>query len=190
MPLPRFIALCGKPGAGKSKAAEILGELFGYQLVDDGGFLRESAMRYFGATHDDVYTQEGKLRTTVINGVTMTWREVLGRLGNAYEAQFGADVIPEIAYNQIPWGNGRFIFGSVRREQGAYHKKQGALILEVENFSVAPSPFEFDRYNPANVDLTVVSEFGGRFKDPVPAALAFKHALIEALEPFERQAAE
>ena len=90
-PLPRFVALCGNPLSGKSTAGLIL-EKLGYGLVDDGGPMRQIAINQFGATHDDVYTQEGKLRTTVVNGVTMTWRDVLGRIGNGLEHEFGGDV--------------------------------------------------------------------------------------------------
>ena len=80
--LPRFVALCGNPLSGKSTAGKLL-ESMGYGLVDDGGPMRKMAIEHFGASHDDVYTQEGKLRTTKVNGVVMTWRDVLGRLGPA-----------------------------------------------------------------------------------------------------------
>jgi len=144
-PLPRFVALCGNPLSGKSTAGLIL-EKLGYGLVDDGGPMRQIAINQFGATHDDVYTQEGKLRTTVVNGVTMTWRDVLGRIGNGLEHEFGGDVIPELAYNAVPEGTSAY-FGSVRREQGWYHAKRGALVLEIRRPGVGPSPYEFDRFN-------------------------------------------
>lgn len=146
LPYPQYIALCGNPTCGKSTTAQALENLFGYKLVDDGAFLRQIAMTHFGATWEDVHTQEGKLRTTIVNGETMTWRDVLGRIGNGFENQFGANVIPELAYNGLD-PDGMYVFGSVRREQGAYHRKRGALIIEIVNPDAGPSPYEFDRYN-------------------------------------------
>ena len=145
--LPRFVALCGNPLSGKSTAGKLL-ESMGFGLVDDGGPMRKIAIEHFGFSHDDVYTQEGKLRTTKVNGVVMTWRDVVGRLGNALEHQFGADVIPELAYNAVPEGKNAY-FGSVRREQGWYHANRGALVLEIRRPGAGPSPYEFDRFNAA-----------------------------------------
>lgn len=179
---PRYIAICGKPTVGKSLAAELLAEIAGYQLVDDGGFLREIAISHFGASRDDVYTQEGKLRSVVINDAEMTWRDVLGRIGNAFEAQFGANVIPEIAYNGLP-AAGRFVFPSCRREQGAYHRARGAIVLHLENFDLSTSPYDFDQFNKAHCNYTIVNDFRERWNGNLVAARQqFARDLREMIE--------
>lgn len=153
--LPKIIALCGHPKSGKSLAAQFLADEFGYTLVDDGGFLREIAMAHFGLSLEDVTTQEGKAKEIVVNGVTMTVRELLGKLGNAFEDQFGANVIPEIALKRAQAGGpGPYVFGSVRREQGAYYKAQGGVVWHIDA-PVPPSPHEFDTFNLDNVDHTI-----------------------------------
>lgn len=191
--LPRFIALCGNPTSGKTTAAEILEELFGYKLVDDGQFLRKIGIDHFGLTHQQVYSQAGKLESVVINGETMTVRDVLGRIGNGFEEQFGADVIPELAYNNLRDANGfaphqingfggRFVFGSVRREQGWYHRKRGALVIEIENPLAEPSPYEFDRYNAKACHISVLNDGLARGLSPAEARKDLASKLTPVLE--------
>lgn len=153
-PLPQIIALCGNPKSGKSLTAELLASEFGYTVVDDGAFLREIAMSNFGLSKDDVTTQEGKSRTVVVNGSEMTVRELLGRLGNAFENEFGANVIPEIALNRARQLPGPYVFQSVRREQGAYYRAQGGEVWHVDSPAPA-SEFAFDAYNLDHVTDTI-----------------------------------
>ena len=47
--LPRFIALCGYAGAGKSEVQKILRADFDVLPVDDGWPLRDYAIRHMGA---------------------------------------------------------------------------------------------------------------------------------------------
>lgn len=154
MPIPQIIALCGNPTAGKSKAAEIINEVYGHELADDGLPLRKIAMDYLGLTPEQVFTQEGKLEYVVINGRRRQVREILGEIGNAFEKKFGGDIIPIMSHNARPKGS-MSVFGSVRREQGRYWRDQGALVIEIRNPLAGPSPYEFDRYNPEYADWIV-----------------------------------
>lgn len=156
-PLPRYIALMGNPTCGKSTAADLICELYParYELIDDGYPMRDFAIRHFGATWDDVHTQDGKLRKTTINGAEMEWRQALGWIGNGLEQIFGGNVIPEMAYARSDREFGRGIFGSVRREQGLYHRQRGAIVIELANPLAPPSPYEFDQYNAKHAHITV-----------------------------------
>jgi hypothetical protein len=180
-PLPSLIALCGHPTSGKSTAAEVLGALEGYTLVDDGKPLREIAKSYFGLTHDQVYTQAGKLEQVELNGRTMTVREILGELGNAFEAKFGADIIPIMSHNSLPAGQ-LSVFGSVRREQGAYWRGHGALVLEIFAPDVGPSPYEFDRYNAAHCHYHIHNDGLSRGLSPAEARVDLGVKLAHALK--------
>ncbi|MCJ9750677.1 hypothetical protein MOV61_08100 [Neorhizobium sp. BETTINA12A] len=40
MSIPKIIALCGHPTSGKTTAAEIINEVYGHELADDGRPLR------------------------------------------------------------------------------------------------------------------------------------------------------
>jgi hypothetical protein len=141
--LPRYIAFCGVPKSGKSLAQEILLENYGVQPVDDGAILREFAMKNLGATYDQVHTQEGKASLAfwpngdpmidARNGEHMTWRRVLGLLGNQLEAMFGKYVMPMTACARVAKQPGPFSFGSVRRDQGAYYQHNGGIIIEIVN---------------------------------------------------------
>lgn len=181
--LPQYIALCGNPTCGKTTAAEILEEFAGYKLVDDGGFLRQIAMTHFGASYEDVHTQEGKLRTTIVNGAEMTWRDVLGRIGNAFEAQFGANVIPELAYNGLDPAC-KYVFGSVRREQGWYHRAKGALVLEIRNPLAVPSVYEFDRFNADACHLAINNDALANGHPHTIARLDLEAKLRDAISRF------
>ncbi len=153
--LPKIIALCGNPKSGKSLTGELLAAEFGYSIQDDGRFLRDIAIANFGLTEEDVTTQEGKAKKIVVNGAEMTVRELLGRLGDAFENEFGADVIPEIAVRRAQMTeNGRYLFPSVRREQGAYYKALGGVVIEIDS-PAPPSPFKFDSYNKDHVDHVI-----------------------------------
>ena len=145
--IPKIIGLCGHPTSGKTTAAEIINEIYGHEIADDGRPLRMIAINYFGLTPEQVFTQEGKLEKVQLNGREWTVREILGEIGNAFEEKFGGDIIPIMSYNALPKGT-YATFGSVRREQGKYWRDRGALVLEIVNPDVGPSPYEFDRYNP------------------------------------------
>ncbi len=155
--LPRYIAFCGIPKSGKSLAQEIMQRNYNVQPVDDGAILREFAMQNLGASSDDVNTQEGKAKLAwwpngdpIIDARTgehMTWRRVLGLLGNQYEAMFGKYVMPMTACARVAARPGPFSFGSVRRDQGSYYQKHGGIIIEIQNPLALPTGNEFDEYD-------------------------------------------
>lgn len=155
--VPKIIALCGNPTSGKSTAAEIIQEVYGHVAADDGRPLRMIAINYMGLTHEQVFTQAGKLEKVMLNGRAWTVREILGEIGNAFEEKFGGDIIPIMSHNAQP-KDAFLTFGSVRREQGRYWKEQGALVLEIKNPLAGPSPFEFDRYNPEYADHIIFND--------------------------------
>jgi hypothetical protein len=157
MPFPRLIALCGKPLAGKTTAAEILHYEFNYTICDDGLPLRQIAMNYLGLNHSHVFTQEGKLETVMLNGRRWQTREILGEIGNAFEDKFGGDVIPMMSHN-IQDPRKFYVMSSVRREQGAYWARVGALVIEIDKPGLAESAFEFDCYNPDHVHLSIIND--------------------------------
>jgi hypothetical protein len=179
--LPRLIALCGNPGSGKTTAAEILRDEYGYEIADDGLPLRQIAMKYMGLTEHQVFTQEGKLEKVELNGRTWTVREILGEIGNAFEEKFGGDIIPMMTHATLN-PNKRYVMGSVRREQGFYWKREGALIIEVVNPAAPPSPYEFDRFNRAPVQTTIVNDFLSACPDLKTARRALTHRIIAMIE--------
>ncbi len=157
MALPRLIALCGNPKSGKSTAQSLLANMFNYMPVDDGKPLREIAQKYLGLTYNQVYTQDGKLETVRLNGRDWTCREVLGEIGNAFEEKFGGDIIPIMSFNLMEPGQ-RYVLGSVRREQGLYWARKGAMVIEMINPDAAPSPYEFDRYSTEPVYCQIIND--------------------------------
>jgi len=157
MHLPKIIALCGNPLSGKSTATELLSEAYGYEIVDDGLPLRQIAMKYFGLTEHQVFTQDGKLEKVELNGRTWTCREILGEIGNAFEEKFGDDIIPMMSHNTMQPGK-YYVLGSVRREQGHFWADKGAVVIEIENPEAGVSRFDFDRYSKAAVQHTVLND--------------------------------
>lgn len=163
--LPRYIALCGHPKAGKSLVQEFLDEDYGYLPVDDGFAMRDFAMRHLGLTHDQVYTQAGKAEFVELGGKTWQVREILGQLGNRYEEMFGPDAMPMMAHQSIERriregeeSADRFSFGSVRRQQGGYYKRLGGLIIGIHNPQALPSPYEFDKFDESLVDVWIEND--------------------------------
>lgn len=185
--LPRLLALCGRPGSGKSTAARLLVEEYGYTLADDGLPLRQIAMNQFGLTEHQVFTQAGKLEEIEIVGVKMTARKFLGDLGLALENQFGEDIIPLMTHRSLDSAK-RYVMGSVRRNQGRYWRSHGAVTLEVVNPGVEPSPYLFDWFNPDFVDVQVRNPFN-ESQDPIVAQHRLLEALAETLSVAEKVAA-
>lgn len=183
MPLPSIIALCGHPTSGKSTAAELIFEIYGHKLADDGLPLRKIAMDYLGLTPDQVFTQEGKLETVMLNGREWTCREILGEVGNAFEEKFGADVIPLMSLNSTP-ALSRVVYGSVRREQGKFWRDRGALVLEIVNPLAGPSQYEFDRFNPEYCHAQIQNDGLARGLSPKEARADLAGKLVFAIERF------
>lgn len=156
--MKKYVALCGAPGAGKSEVQKYLHEKHGVMPVDDGYPCREIAITHFGLGHDDVYTQAGKNRSTVLpGGRSVVNRVLLGEIGNKLEEIGGPDFIPCAALLRIEnVDNWAFSFGSVRRNQGRIYKAYGGIVIEIER----PGFFvenEFDRYDRSCIDLTITN---------------------------------
>jgi hypothetical protein len=166
--LPRYIAFCGVPKSGKSLAQAIMLNNYAVEIVDDGAILREFAMKNLGASHDQVHTQEGKAAMAfwpngepmidARTGELMTWRRVLGLLGNQLEAMFGKHVMPMTACARIAAHSGSFSFGSVRRDQGQYYKDNGGIVIEIVNPLAVPTGNEFDEYDASIVDYSIMND--------------------------------
>jgi len=155
--LPRLIALCGNPDSGKTTAAQILCDRYGYTLLDDGLPLRKIAMEHLGLTPDQVFTQDGKMEMVDIAGRKFAAREILGEIGNAFEEKFGEDSVPYMSLRGMD-PEKRYVMGSVRREQGFFWKKRGAAVFEIRRATALPSKFAFDRFNSDAVDHVVPND--------------------------------
>ncbi len=186
MNTPDIVGLCGNPTSGKTEAARIIQEVYGHEQADDGRPLRLIAINYFGLTHDQVFTQEGKLEKVMLNGREWTVREILGEIGNAFEEKFGGDIIPIMSHNCRPKGV-KTTFGSVRREQGAYWKKHGGIVLEIQNPLAGPSPYELDRYNAAHADHVILNDGLARGLSKEDARADLKEKLVAVLGPTEHR---
>jgi len=179
--LPRYIAICGNPKSGKSLVQEILRDRYAVQPVDDGAILRECAMKNLGATHAQVHTQEGKaslacwpngdLMIDARTGEHMSWRRVLGLLGNQLEDMFGKHVMPMTACARIATLTGSFSFGSVRRDQGSYYQQRGGIVIGIENPLAPPSGNEFDEFDLSIVDYWIENDALARGLPHVTALL-------------------
>lgn len=168
--LPRYIAICGFPTSGKSKVQEFL-QSYGVCPVDDGRVLRDTCKVCFDLTEEQVTTQAGKREFVTFNGRQVQVRDLLGEMGNYLERQYGPEIIAEFAVRAAHAKYGSHLragysvsFGSVRREQAADYKRIGktlggdAICLGVRRPGVPPSPFEFDAFNPANVDVWIEND--------------------------------
>lgn len=144
--VPRFIALVGNPKAGKSLVAEILVEEFGAVTIDSGGPLRQIAMKQYGLTYDQVYSQEGKLERIEILGRTWQVRELLGELGNRFEEMHGDWATPWMAVRALAANdNGPFVDASCRKTQGNFYKSLGGVVIGIRNPLAPPSEYAFDK---------------------------------------------
>lgn len=152
--LPNWIGLCGNPKAGKTEIQKILFSEWGYLPADDGIALREIAKSWLGLSHHQCYTQEGKAEYVEILGRKWQCREVLGELGNRLEAMFGDHIMPYMTTLKLD-PNQRYSFGSVRKNQGAFYKARGGMIIGIHNPVAPPSPYAFDRFDQSAVDLWI-----------------------------------
>jgi hypothetical protein len=156
--IPRYIALCGNPGAGKSEVQRILRESYGVQPVDDGHAIRAIAVEHMGLTWDQVRTQAGKRETVELAGKDWVVRDLLGQIGNQLEALLGPHAMPFLSERLVADKSGSFSFGSVRRDQGRYYQERGGVVIEIVNPKAGPSAYEFDRYDPSVVDVTIQND--------------------------------
>ena len=173
---PKIIALCGRPGSGKTTLAKILKCNLGYEIIDDAMPMRDIAMRHFGLTPEDVFTQHGKRKNIEFMNEDWTVREILGQIGNALEDKFGPDVIPTMAFMQMNKeqnAHKNFVLPSVRRKQGLFWESKGALVVEVYNpYIIDRRPFAFDQYDKSAIELQVTNNF-----NPAEPGLNIKECL-------------
>lgn len=153
-PLPRIIALCGNPKAGKSEVQKMLHRHYGYEPIDDGHVLREFAVEKLGLSWDDVATQEGKVRETEILGKTWQHRKVLGEFGKVLEGMFGEWIMPFIATRNLD-PNKRYSFGGCRKTQGLFYRQMGGLVVEIDNPDAGPSGNDFDLWDKSAVNYVL-----------------------------------
>lgn len=151
---PRLIGICGNPKSGKSEVQRLLQEHLDYLPVDDGLPMRAFCTQHLGMSWNDVNTQEGKAGFVEILGKRWQRRDILGTLGNHLEEMFGKDIFAYIATCALD-PKLRYSFGSVRRDQGAFYRQQGGVIIGVRNPLAPPSPFEFDRFDESQVDIWI-----------------------------------
>jgi len=157
MKLPKYIALCGLPGSGKSTVQEILRVNHGVYPVDDGFPLRDICVRYLGLSTQQVCSQEGKKEFVELLDKNWQVRGILGEMGNRFEAMFGEHIIPFMVINTLI-GEGPYSFGSVRKSQGWFYKKLGGIVLEVRRPGIPPSPYLFDKFDAAAVDHVIEND--------------------------------
>lgn len=162
-PMTRLIALCGYPRCGKTLLADMIVLRYGAKLVDDGWPLRDFAIRHMGARPDDVTTQEGKARIATMGGQPvmdleknqpMTWRQVLGRIGDHLETLMGEDFLPRSALLACTDPDTVYVFPSVRKRQGLCYKASGGHVVEVVRPGTAPTG-AFDTYERSCLDVTL-----------------------------------
>lgn len=160
---PRYVAICGFPETGKTTLAEFLVQRYGAELVDDGAVLREAAQVLFGASWQDVNTQEGKRSTRTVCGVDYTHRALLGDLGTMLEDKYGEQFIPERTIARLEAQPARetvklpfHVFASVRKTQGITYHKNGGIVLEVLRPGTR-AVYDFDRYDRDLVDHSLLN---------------------------------
>lgn len=161
--LPTFIAFVGHPTSGKTTAAEILCETYGCKLLDTGFVLRDFAVRYLGLDWDQVLTQEGKKSFVTINDKEWQVRKILGDFGQKIEDMFGEEIMPFIAHQSVKdeIENGEpcsYIDASCRKIQNHYWKRQGGLVIGINNPLAKPSQYAFDAFDPAPVDFWIEND--------------------------------
>ena len=164
---PLIVAICGRPGSGKSSVQSTLERNFGIVPIDDGAVLRNHCIELFGMSVDDVTTQDGKNRVTRIQGVDWQNRKVIGEYGAILEDKFGDLTVPNWAIRHglekfdtrtAANANVRGIsFGSVRRSQGRAYLQAGGVVIEIMRPGVEPTGNIWDEYDTSLVTYTYVN---------------------------------
>lgn len=183
--MTQFIALCGYPKAGKSEVQAVISRIYGFTPVDDSAPLREAVRALYGLTDWHVSTQEGKSSLVTVGGKQRVVRDLLGELGNHLEKDDPYH-LPRLAVREClaRTPNGRFVFGSVRRNQPRFFKETGkAIVIEVVRAGSAPVGF-YDHYDPESVDMTIENIFHPDNKEGSRRALEAR--VREMLDPVIR----
>lgn len=174
--LPKYIAICGHPKAGKDLVGKMLTEYGGYHKIDNGGILRQAAPAIFGFDPAYGYSQEGKLRMVESPTGRRTVRDLLGSLGNALEHTFGEEIMGWSAIQacqraEQSEGATHFVMTSCRKEEGRVYLRHGGLVVQVDRAGVGPSGHDFDLWNPEYVTHTIRNN--GTIKDLEAEVLSF-----------------
>ena len=164
MSIPRYVAICGAPGSGKSTVAKILTELYGAVSIDDGYILRKACAVLYSQPVNNFTTQEGKQLITNVCGQDYTNRELLGDLGTVLENFYGDQFMPEQALRQADCWTGVtmekppfFVFPSVRKNQGKSYLARGGMVLEIIRPGYEALK-EFDKYDTSLVDFYLTND--------------------------------
>lgn len=179
MNLPRYIGLCGNPGSGKSEVQNILRDRYGVKPIDDGFAFRDIGMRHFGMSHDDVYTQAGKRRSTLVKGEALENRDILGRIGLALECEFGTDITHFFATRELPAG-GSYSFGSVRRNAAAI-KRDGGMLIAVRNPLTVVRQYDFDGFPIDLIDVWIENDAQARGLHGAAGLADLENKIVSAL---------
>lgn len=180
MTAPRLVVLVGWPKAGKTTAAEILADHFGYTIADDGFPLRDFAIRHMGVEPGLVLSQEGKATKVPFLDGERTVRWILGEFGNALEKHFGDDIIPWMASLKLN-PEMSYVMPSVRKDQALFWKRLGATVVEIVNPDATSSPHDFDRFNRECIDIRVVNDGLHQGLKPAKARARLHWRLQDAL---------
>lgn len=178
--LPPFIAFVGHPESGKSTAAEIVKEVYGGTIVDDGLPLRRFAVEELGLSWDDVLTQAGKRRHTSILDKDWEHRKILGEFGKALEDLFGDQIMAFMAASRHRPGSVSLI-PSCRKNQGAYYRALGGMVIQIDNPLAGPSENDFDVWNKNEVDAVIINDALAEGMLPEVARHDLRMKLIAAL---------
>lgn len=182
---PQIIALCGNPNSGKSTVQNILADKYGYQPVDDGRPLREIAIEHMGMEHRQAYTQAGKEEIMRFCDKDWECRDILGTLGKAFETHFGDFAVPEMS-RRFMRDDEFYSCGSVRRNQGDFWKRNGALVVEVHNFTARPSQYDFDQYDREFIDEIIMNNFMGNGHSPEDSMKMLEEEVHKLMEKAEK----
>lgn len=177
-----YIALCGAPEAGKSEAQRLLQEHYGFKAVDDSEILREAAKILYNLEDWHVTTQEGKATLITVGDESITVRKILGELG-LYLEQKDPHHIPKQALMRVQteFPDGKFSFGSVRRDQAKVFKSTGkGLIVEIQRAGFLPTN-EFDQYDKDLVDVTITNSYDP--KDKIGSTQRLLKQIQDIVEP-------
>lgn len=159
MKRPLIIGICGQPKSGKSEIQTVLRDFYNITPFDDGNILRRHAAELFDIPLTDLETQQGKLKTSIIQGRKWQNRKILGEYGKALESLFGPYTVPNWGLRMglercRSAGAAGVSFGSVRRDQGRVYRDAGGLVLEVKRPGVDVSENVWDAYELAHVSHT------------------------------------
>lgn len=149
MSKPRFVALCGAPGSGKTSVAEFLALRYDAKIVDDGMVLRRACSVLYQTPLSDFVTQEGKTTLReVCKGVWKSNRQLLGDLGNMLESEHSEQFMPEAAVRSCDLTSSTpfFLFPSCRKTQGITYRTLGGIVIEVARPGYTIT-HDFDRWD-------------------------------------------